>query len=62
MQQLNQSSASERSGSSVPEPLSTTGDALDKYQVFAEKVLNRLLFSCLICLLREEKVRVTCCM
>ncbi|XP_027108902.2 uncharacterized protein [Coffea arabica] len=42
MQQLNQSSASERSGSSVPEPLSTTGDALDKYQVFAEKLENLL--------------------
>ncbi|KAL3516917.1 hypothetical protein ACH5RR_023819, partial [Cinchona calisaya] len=41
-QQLNQSSASERPGSSVPEPLFTTGDALDKYQIFAEKLESLL--------------------
>lgn len=38
VQQLNQSSASERLGSSVPESLLTTGEALDTYQIVAEKV------------------------
>lgn len=50
VQQLNQTSASERLGNSVPEPLLTTGEALDKYQIVAEKVCINLsycfLFSC----------------
>ncbi|KAL3537028.1 hypothetical protein ACH5RR_000394 [Cinchona calisaya] len=42
VQQLNQSSASERPGGSVPEPLFTTGDALDKYQIISEKLESLL--------------------
>lgn len=43
VQQLNQSSASERLGNSVPEPLLTTGEALDKYQIVAEKLESLLV-------------------
>lgn len=60
VQQLNQPPASERVGNSVSEPLLTTGDALDKYQIVAEKVIINLstflLFSSkdFMCLLARD--------
>lgn len=39
-QSLPSTSATERLGSNISEPLLTTGDALDKYQLVSEKVTN----------------------
>lgn len=41
----------DRLGSSTSEPLLTTGDALEKYQILSEKVSNSLLDSCFFLLL-----------
>lgn len=38
LQPSNATAASERVGNSISEPLLTTGDALDKYQIISEKV------------------------
>lgn len=41
----------DRLGSGTSEPLLTTGDALEKYQIISEKVLNALLDCCFFLLL-----------
>lgn len=41
LQTLTSSTVTERLGSSIAEPSLTTRDALDKYQLVAQKVVNR---------------------